>query len=381
MRLRPVKPTRSLTRCALFFLPLALAAAPAVPIRVGQFASLTGKEASFGVAAHQGVVLAVEELNARGGILGRPVEFLVEDIQSKSGESATVVKKLISRDHVVAILGGNASTNSLEAAPICQAAHIPMIAISSTNPRVTELGSYIFRACFIDPFQGAVLAKFAGDTLHAKRVALLTSVSAPYSVGLSKVFREWFTAAGGEIVAEQKYTEGDKDFRAQLTAIKALHPDAIAATGYYTEAALICQQARSLGLTLPIFGGDGWEAPQLLELGGPAVEGTYYSTHYSAQSPAPEVRAFIRKFSARYDGQVPDAVAALGYDAMMILADALQRAGTTEGPRVREALASTKDFPGVTGRTTIDAHRNTSKPAIILTVQHGRVEFVSAVIP
>ena len=381
MRPAPSGLTRSLTRCALFFLPLALAAAPAGPVRVGQFASLTGKEASFGVAARRGIVLAVEELNARGGVLSRPVEFLVEDIQSKSGESATVVKKLISRDHVVAILGGNASTNSLEAAPICQAAHIPMIAISSTNPRVTEMGSYIFRACFIDPFQGAVLAKFAGDALHAKRVALLTSVSAPYSVGLSKVFRERFTAAGGEIVAEQKYNEGDKDFRAQLTALKALQPDAIAATGYYTEAALICQQARSLGLTLPIIGGDGWEAPQLLELGGPAVEGTYYSTHYSAQSPAPEVRAFIRKFSARYDGEVPDAVAALGYDAMMLLADAITRAGTTEGPRVRDALASTKDFPGVTGRTTIDAHRNTSKPAIMVTVKNGRVQFVRSVIP
>ena len=326
-------------------------------------------------------MLAVEELNAHGGVLGRPVEFLVEDIQSQSGESATVVKKLIARDRVVAVLGGNASNNSLEAAPFCQAAHVPMIAISSTSPKVTAMGNYIFRACFIDPFQGAVLAKFARTTLHARRVALLTSVSAPYSVGLSRGFRERFTAAGGEIVAEQKYTEGDKDFRAQLTAIKALSPDAIAATGYYTEAALICQQARDLGLTLPIVGGDGWEAPQLIELGGQAVEGTYYSTHYSAESPAPEVQAFIRKFRARYDGATPDAVAALGYDAMILLADAITRAGSIVGPRVRDALAATKDFPGVTGRTTIDADRNTSKPAIILTVRNGRAQFVSAVTP
>jgi branched-chain amino acid transport system substrate-binding protein len=243
------------------------------------------------------------------------------------------------------------------------------------------MGSYIFRACFIDSFQGAVLAKFSRDTLHAQRVALLTSVSAPYSVGLSRVFRERFTAAGGEIVAEQKYTEGDKDFRAQLTAIKALAPDAIAATGYYTEAALICRQARELGLNLPIIGGDGWEAPQLIYLGGTAVEGTYYSTHYSAESPAPEVQAFIRKFKARYDGETPDAVAALGYDAMMLLADAITRAGTTDGPKVRDALAATKNFPGVTGRTTIDPDRNTSKPAIIVTVKEGRVQFVGAVTP
>jgi len=374
---------RSLLRCAWFFLPLAPvgAATAAEPIRIGQYASLTGKEASFGQSSHQGVVLAVEELNARGGVLGRPVECLVEDIQSKAGESATAVKKLIARDRVVAVLGGNASTNSLEAAPVCQAASVPMIAISSTNPKVTAMGTYIFRVCFIDAFQGAVLAKFARGTLQARRVALLTSVSAPYSVGLSRVFRERFTAAGGTIVAEQKYTEGDKDFRAQLTAIKALSPDAIAATGYYTEAALICRQARDLGINLPIFGGDGWEAPQLIALGGPAVEGTYYSTHYSAESPAPEVQSFIRKFRARYDGETPDAVAALGYDATLLLADAITRAGSTAGPRVRAALAATRDFPGVTGRTTIDADRNTSKPAIIVTVRDGRVQFVDAVTP
>ncbi|MDB6168637.1 MAG: Ethanolamine utilization protein EutJ [Verrucomicrobia bacterium] len=358
-----------------------LGALPPGAIKVGQFASLTGKEASFGVAAHKGIVLAVDELNSRGGVLGHPVEFLVEDIQSKDGASATAVKKLIARDKVVAVLGGNASSNSLEAAPICQAAHVPMIAISSTNPKVTEMGTYIFRACFIDPFQGAVLAKFAAGTLHAKRVALLTSVSAPYSVGLSRVFRERFVAAGGQIVAEQRYSEGDKDFRAQLTAIKALAPDAIAATGYYSEAALICRQARALGIDVPLFGGDGWEAPQLIELGGQAVEGTYYSTHYSAESPAPEVRAFIRKFQARYDNEIPDAVAALGYDAMMLLADAMRRAGTTEGPKVRDALATTRDFPGITGRTTIDARRNTSKPAVILKVKDGRMEFVEAVRP
>jgi branched-chain amino acid transport system substrate-binding protein len=375
-------PARSLTRCAWFFLALApgLRAAPA-PIRIGQYASLTGKEASFGQSSHRGVVLAVEELNARGGVLGRPVEFLVEDIQSKAGEAATAVKKLISRDRVVAVLGGNASTNSLEAAPVCQAARVPMIAISSTSPKVTATGNYIFRACFIDPFQGAVLAKFARTTLQARRVALLTSVSAPYSVGLSAVFRARFTAAGGAIVAEQSYTEGDKDFRAQLTAIKARQPDAIAATGYYTEAALICQQARDLGITLPIFGGDGWEAPQLITLGGRAVEGTYYSTHYSAESPAPEVQAFIRRFRARYDGATPDAVAALGYDATLLLADALRRAGTTDGPRLRDALAATRDFPGITGRTTIDADRNTSKPAVILIVKNGRAQFVGAVTP
>ena len=377
----PARLARRLLCGALVFLANLANAHAAEPIRVGHFASLTGKEASFGQAARKGVELAIDEVNARGGVLGRPLELHGDDIQSKAGESATVVKKLISRDRVVAVLGGNASANSLEAAPICQQARVPMIAISSTNPRVTTSGSYIFRVCFIDPFQGTVLAKFARTTLHARRVALLTSVSAPYSVGLSDVFRREFTAAGGKIVTEQKYSEGDKDFHAQLTAIRAAAPDAIAATGYYSEAALICQQARELGLNLPIFGGDGWEAPQLLELGGPAVEGTYYSTHYSTESPAPEVREFIQKFHARFDGETPDAVAALGYDAVMLLADALRRAGTTAGPALRDAIAVTKNFPGVTGRTTIDAQRNAAKPAVILTVKDGRLKFVESIQP
>ncbi len=369
-----------LLRAAVFLLPLALAAAPAGPIRVGQFASLTGKEASFGVAGRKGIVLAVEELNARGGVLGRPIEFLVEDIQSKSGESATAVKKLIARDKVVAIVGGNASTNSLEAAPICQAAHVPMIALSSTNPKVTEMGTYIFRVCFIDPFQGAVLAKFAASSLHARRVALLTSASAPYSVGLSRVFREHFTAAGGEIVAEQKYTEGDKDFRAQLTAIKAAKPDALIVPGYYTEAALICAQARQLGLTLPIFGGDGWDDPALIAIGGAAVEGTHFCTHYSPDNPSKAVQDFNQRYRARF-GEAPGAYAALGYDSVAVLADALKRAGSTEPKALRDALAATKNFAAVTGSITIDEKRNASKPAVILTVRNGQYQFVTSVAP
>src|SRR3954471_16269599 len=261
-------------------------AADAEPIKIGHYGSLTGKDAAFGVATRKGVLLAVEELNAKGGVLGRKLQYIVEDIQSKQGESATAVKKLISRDKVAVVIGANASANSLEAAPICQNARIPMMAISSTNPRVTEIGDYIFRICFIDPFQGAVLAKFAHTSLHAKRLTLMTSTNSPYSVGLSAVLREQFTTLGGEVVAEQRFSEGDKDFRAQLTAIRAAKPDVIAATGFYTEAALICIQARTLGLNIHVIGGDGWEAPQLTELGGKAVDGTYYSTYFSADNGA-----------------------------------------------------------------------------------------------
>ena len=360
---------------------LVSSARAAEPIKIGHYGSLTGKDAAFGVATRKGVLLAVEEINAKGGVLGRPLEYLVEDIQSKPGESATAVKKLISRDKVVAVIGANASANSLEAAPICQNAKIPMMAISSTNPEVTKKGDYIFRICFIDPFQGAVLAKFARTTLHAQRVALLTAVNSPYSVGLSAVLRQDFSARGGEIVAEQRYSEGDKDFRAQLTAIRTTRPDVIAATGFYSEAALICIQARSLGLDVPFIGGDGWEAPQLIELGGKAVEGTYYSTYFSAENNAPEVRSFVQRYRARWNGEVPEGVSALGYDAMYLIAAAMERAGTTESSRLRDAIAATKDFPGVTGHTTIDENRNSEKAAVMLVVKNGRTSFFESVAP
>ena len=351
------------------------------PIRVGQYGAFSGKEAAFGVSARKGVILAFEEANAAGGIFGRKLELIAEDNQSKPGESATIAKKFASRDKVVAVLGGNPSTNSLEAAPILQNARIPMIAISSTNPRVTEMGSYIFRVCFIDPFQGAVLAKFAHDTLKARRAAIVTSVNNPYSVGISKVFREKFTAGGGVIAIEQKHSEGDKDFRAQLTAIKAAGVDCIFHSGNYTEGALLCIQARQLGFTGPLFGGDAWEAPQLIEIGGKAVEGVYYSTHGSPESTAPEVRGFVDKFRARWDGETPDSIAALGYDAAQLLFDSLRRAGTTDHAKLRDAIAATTGFQGVTGRITIDPQRNASKSAVILTVKDGKFAYVETVDP
>ncbi|MEO6874448.1 MAG: ABC transporter substrate-binding protein [Opitutaceae bacterium] len=350
-------------------------------IKVGEFASLTGKEAAFGQSSHKGTMLAIEELNATGGVLGKKVELLTEDDQSKQGESATIVKKLISRDQVIAILGEVASGRSLEAAPICQAAKIPQISPSSTNPAVTQTGNYIFRVCFIDPFQGTAMAKFAKGTLHLNKVALLTSVSSPYSVGLAKYFKETFAAIGGEVTIEQKYSEGDKDFKAQLTAIKAANVDGIFVPGYYTEAALISKQARELDLNYPIFGGDGWEAPQLIEIGGKAMEGTYYSTHYSPENSSPAVQDFVKKFRARFDGETPDAMAALGYDSAMVLADAIKRAGTTDGPKLRDAIAATKNYNGVTGLTTIDANRNATKSAVVITVKNGAFKFVESIAP
>ncbi len=370
-----------LTASALLFLASSCTKPATDTIKVGEYASLTGKEASFGQQSHKGLVLAIEELNAAGGVLGKKLELITEDNQTKSGESATAVKKLISRDKVIALIGEVASGRSNEAAPIAQAAKIPMIAPAATNPSVTQTGDYIFRVCFIDPFQGTVMAKFAKDDLKAQKVAILASVSNAYSVGLAKFFKETFVANGGTVVVEKSFSEGDKDFRAQLTAVKAAGVDAIFVPSYYTEAALIARQARDLGLTVPLFGGDGWVADELLQIGGEALNGCYYSTHFSPENQDPAVQIFVKKFRTKWAGLNPDAFAALGYDAAFVLVDAIKRAGTTDGPKLRDALAATKNFAGVTGVTNIDANRDASKPAAIIAIKGGKLEFLKTVAP
>ena len=359
---------------------LTFARAAEEPIRIGEYASITGKEASLGQSSHNGTMMAIDDLNATGGVLGRPLLLITEDTQSKPGESATAAKKLISRDKVVALLGEVASSRSLEAAPVAQLAKVPMISPASTNPKVTETGNYIFRTCFIDPFQGPVMAKFAREKLRAKRVALIVSNSSAYSIGLAKFFREAFTANGGTIVLEQKYAEGDKDFKAQLTAIKAAGVDAVFNPGYYNEGALIVLQARDLGLTLPIFGADSWEAEALIELGGKAIEGAYLCSHYSPADPSPRVQNFVQAYKKRF-GTTPDSNASLGYDSVLVLVDAIKRAGSTDRAKIRDALAATKNFAAVTGNITIDAQRNASKNAVIIQVRNGKFEFVQSMTP
>ena len=350
-------------------------------IKVGEFASLTGKEATFGISSHEGTLLAIEELNAGGGVLGKKFELLTEDDLSKAGEAATVVNKLIARDGVVAILGEVASSRSLEAAPICQQNKIPMISPSSTNPKVTETGDFIFRVCFTDILQGKILANFATKTLKAKKVAVFTDVKSDYSKGLAKYFKEHFAPAGGQIATELDFNGGDKDFKAQLTAIKSASPDAVFVPGYYTDVALICIQAKQLGITAPIFGGDGWESEDLVKIGKDAVEGTYFSTHCAADSPDPRVKNFVEVYKKRFNGKTPDAMAMLGHDSVKILAAAMKQSGTTDGQKVRDALAATKDFDGVSGKITIDAKRDATKPMVILQIKGGQFKLVETVNP
>ena len=377
---------KSSLRRGLFTLGFVVASAfslQAQEILIGQYASLTGSEATFGINSANGVALALEEVNSQGGVLGgRKIKIVTEDDQSKPGQPSAAVKKLISSDRVTAVIGEIASSRSLEAAPICQEAKIPMVSPGATNPRVTEAGDYIFRVCFIDPFQGTVMAKFALDNLKATKVAILTDVRNDYSVGLTKYFKEYFESHGGKVVLERSFSGGgtDRDFRAQLTSIKAAQPDAIFVPGYYTEAGLIAKQARSLGIKVPLLGGDGWDSPKLTEIGGSAIDGSYFSTHFSPKDTNPKVQDFVKRYQEKFK-TMPDGMAPLGYDAMMVLAQAIKTAGSTDGAKIRDALAAVKDFDGVTGKITIDSKRNATKSAVVLKVNGQGNEFVASVAP
>jgi branched-chain amino acid transport system substrate-binding protein len=372
-------------RCILSIVWLAwIAAGSAIfaqdEIVIGEYASLTGGSASFGQSSHKGTALAIDEINAAGGVLGKKLKLVTEDDQSQAGQPATIVRKLIAQDKAVAVLGEVASSKSLEAAPICQQNKIPMISPASTNPKVTEVGDYIFRVCFIDPFQGTVMSKFA-QSKGWKNIAVLTDVKQDYSVGLAEFFIKDFKASGGQIVKEQKYSTGDKDFKPQLTSIKAAKPDAIFVPGYYAEVSLIAKQARLLGIKAPLLGGDGWVGDSLLKVAGNSLDGSFFSCHFSSDDKSPVVQGFVEKFKAKYNGETPDDMAALGYDSAMILANAIKRAGTTEPEKLRAAIAETKDHQGITGKITLDAQRNANKPAVILTIGNGGFQFVETVAP
>jgi len=351
-------------------------------IKVGEVGSMTGTEATFGTSSHNGIQLATNEVNGAGGIKGRQIVVIALDDQGKPEEAATAATRLISSEHVIALLGEVASTRSLFMAPKAQAAKVPMVSPSSTNEKVTAVGDYIFRACFIDPFQGYVMAKFATDTLKLKKAAILRDVRNDYSVGLAKVFNDNFTKLGGQIVDNQSYSSGDVDFKAQLTNIKAAAPQALYIPGYYTDVGLIARQAREVGLTVPLLGGDGWDSEKLYEIGGPALEGSYFSNHYSVDDPSPRIQEFVTKFKKAYGGQVPDSLAAQAYDAAGMLYDAMKRANDISGPAIREALAQTKDYRGVTGDITMDDKRNATKPAVVLRVgKGGKYEFSGRIQP
>ena len=371
-------------------------------IVIGEYGSLTGPEATFGLSTRNGIDLATEEYNAKGGLGGLKVRVVVEDDQGKPEEVATVVQKILSRDRPVALLGEVASSLSLVAAPLAQSAGVPMISPSSTNAAVTETGDYIFRVCFIDAFQGSAIAKFAYNTKTVRKVAVFKDVKAAYSIGLAQVFSDTFTGLGGTVVADEAYSKDDTDYKAQLTKIIAASPDAIFVPGYYTNVGLIAKQARELGFTGLLLGGDGWDSSELVKVGGDAIVGGFFTNHYSTDDPNPVVQDFIKRYKAKYN-DAPDGLAALGYDAAGVLFASLDEIAkdpatkdalgdrssvpATEETRkaarkaLRDALAKTTDFDGVTGKITIDDHRNAKKPAVVVEVQKEGYKFAESVAP
>jgi branched-chain amino acid transport system substrate-binding protein len=372
--------------CAGSELPPAADAPPPEPmaesktILLGEYGSLTGSEATFGQSTHNGVLLAIKEINAAGGVSGKQLEVKVYDDQGKSSEAGSAVSRLVTEDKAVAIIGEVASSLSIAGGRVAQQYGVPMVSPSSTNAQVTAIGDMVFRVCFIDGFQGYVVAKFTKDDLKLTKAAILYDQSSAYSKGLKDDFTREFTGLGGQIVGEQAYDAGNQDFSAQLTTIRGAGPEAIFIPGYYTDVGNIALQAKKLGINAVLLGGDGWDSAKLAEIGGEAIEGAYYSNHYAPEETRPEVQAFVQAYQKEY-GAVPDGLAALGYDATRVIADAMKRAPSLGGKDLAQAIAATRDFPGVTGKITIDAKRDAQKPAVVVQMKGGKPTWVTTINP
>jgi branched-chain amino acid transport system substrate-binding protein len=348
-------------------------------IVIGGIGPVTGDAATFGVSSRNGCEMAVNEWNAKGGVLGKQVKVLFNDDKGDPAEGATVCTKLIQQDKSVAIIGSVLSKVDLAAGPICQNAKVPMLVPSATNPRVTQVGDWIFRSCYIDTFQGLVCARFCLDTLKAKKAAIFFDVGDDYSKGFAEYFKTNYTKLGGALTANEGHPSGVVDFKAQLTKILATNPDVIFSGDHYNDAALMCKQARELGYKGPVLGGGGWESPKLIEVGGAAMNNTYYTNDYTPDATTPAVQTFVAAYKAKYN-EVPDAVAALGYDAMNLMLDSIQKAGSTEHEAIRTAMQK-EAWSGVTGNIKFDDKRESVKSVVVLAIKDGKVGFHSVVNP
>ncbi len=366
--------------------PAPQAAAPqaAAPIVIGNVMPLSGEIATFGQGANNGVKLAVGEVNAAGGVKGRQIDVQVYDTLGKPEETAIAATRAITDKKAILLIGDLGSGGTLALAPISEANKIPAISPASTNPKVTKDGErtrpYMFRVCFIDPFQGTVMAKFASGTLKAKRAAIIRDVGNDYSMGLAEYFAKTFKELGGEIVVDVSYKAGDQDFKAQLTKVKFAKPELVYVPGYYTDVALIGRQARELGVKAPLAGGDGWDSAKLYEIAQGALDGGFFSNHYSAENPSPVVQEFSRKYEAAYQAK-PDAFAALGYDAALLAIDAMKRASELTPGAIRDAIEQTSTLQGVTGTIRLDADHNPVKSAVIIGIEKNAPKYVATVEP
>ncbi|WP_093795795.1 ABC transporter substrate-binding protein [Sporomusa acidovorans] len=356
-------------------------------IKIGLLNEMTGGNATMGTSSANGAKLAIKEANAKGGVLSKQIQAVVADNKSEPSEAANAMTKLATQDKVVAITGMFASSNAIAASSVAESAKVPFLAVGATNPKVTvdektnKVKDYTFRVCFIDPFQGTVGANFVLNTLKLKKAAMLVDSSSDYSKGLAAFFKDAFTKGGGEVLAEEAYLQKDQDFKTILTKVKALNVEVLYVPGYYEEVGKIVKQARELGITIPIIGGDGWDSPKLVEIGtAAALNNTYFTNHYSVDDTSEASKAFVEAYKKEY-GQAPDAMAVLGYDAANVLIDAIKRANSTEPAKIREALAATKDFPTVTGSTTLNATHDAVKNAVIIEMKDGKQMYKATVKP
>lgn len=356
-------------------------------IKIGVLDELTGGNATMGTSAANGAKMAIKEANAKGGVLGKQLQAVVADNKSEPSESANAMTKLVSQDRVAAVTGIFASSNAIATSSVAEATKVPFLAVGATNPKVTvdeksgKVKDYTFRVCFIDPFQGTVGANFTLNTLKMKKAVMLVDNSSDYSKGLASFFKDAFTKGGGAILAEEAYLQKDQDFKTILTKVKALNPEVIYVPGYYEEVGKIVKQARELGINVPIIGGDGWDSPKLAEIAGAAaLNNTYFTNHYSVEDTNPVSQAFVEAYKKEY-GQMPDAMAVLGYDAMNVLIDAIKRANSAEPEKIREALAATKDYPAITGATSLNATHDAVKSAVIIEMKDGKQMFKETVKP
>ena len=356
-------------------------------IKIGLLNEMTGGNATFGTSSANGAKMAFKEINAKGGVLGKQIEAVIADNKSEPSESANAMTKLATQDGVVAVTGVFASSNAIAASSVAEATKTPFLAVGATNPKVTvdeksqKVKEYTFRVCFIDPFQGTVGANFVLNTLKLKKAAIMVDNSSDYSKGLAAFFKEAFVKGGGSILLEEAYLQKDQDFKAVLTKLKALNAEVIYVPGYYEEVGKIVKQARELGITAPIIGGDGWDSPKLVEIGtAAALNNTYFTNHYSVDDNSPASKAFVDAYKKEY-GQNPDALAVLGYDAAKLLIDAIGRANSTDKTKILAAIAATKDYPAITGATTLNATHDAVKSAVIIEMKDGKQVFNATVKP
>ena len=351
-------------------------------IKIGVFEPMTGDSAAGGQMTWEGIELANE---LHGEVLGKKVKLVLVDNKTDKNEAANAAIRLVEMEKVAAIIGSYGSSLAMAAGPTVLEAKVPAVGCSPTNPLVTKDNPYYFRVCFIDPFQGSVMAQYAYEELGAKTAVIVRNVADAYSVGLNNYFKEAFeqlTGDDGAVLAELDYQQGDQDFTAQLTSIKKLNPDVIFAPGPYSDGALMIKQARGLDISAPFLGGDTWEAPEFIEIGGEDVEGVALSTHYSVDAaPTEAAKEFVDAYKAKYQDKEPNAFAALGYDAYMVILDAIVRADSYESTAIRDALAQTEGFKGVTGTVTLDENGDATKSAIILQVQDSAFKYLTTVEP